>query len=261
MTRFNVHELAQQIVSALGAAAWTYLPPTDPTQSQHYAVIERCDGLCLCFLRYDSDKRMTISAEPLSVDTENGERTTYHYDIPKITVNPDRSVTAIAGDIRSRLLPDTESWYRVALHWQQTTLKQAANAKALMARLLTYPDASRSTFNHKVYGRNWDCEVRPGSSDSIDLVFRGLSPQSLFAVLDAFYQSMEDPMSKSADQDHMFPTGDDLPLFSGAPARAPVKTFAPRPAAKQPNLLDLRPSFGGGEPTYAPCMVEKEGAA
>lgn len=61
-------------------------------------------------------------------------------------------------------------------------------------------------------------------------------------------------MSKSTDQDHMFPTGEDLPLFSGAPVRAPARTFAPRLAAKQPNLLDLRPSFGAGEPTYAPVI-------
>jgi hypothetical protein len=59
----------------------------------------------------------------------------------------------------------------------------------------------------------------------------------------------------------MFPTGEDLPLFSGAPVRAPARTSAPRPAATQPNLLDLRPSFGGGEPTYVPvidCIKEDE---
>ena len=51
-------------------------------------------------------------------------------------------------------------------------------------------------------------------------------------------------------QDHMFPGGDDLPLFSEAPVKVSVRPFNPKPHAAQPSLLNLRPTFGGEEPTY-----------
>lgn len=40
---------------------------------------------------------------------------------------------------------------------------------------------------------------------------------------------------------HFFPSGDDLPLFSGAPAVAHDRPFVARPAALQNALFDLRP--------------------
>ena len=52
---------------------------------------------------------------------------------------------------------------------------------------------------------------------------------------------------------HMFPRGDDLPLFSGSvygPTQPPV--FVPEVTATQDSLLDLRPVLGSAEPTYQP---------
>lgn len=39
---------------------------------------------------------------------------------------------------------------------------------------------------------------------------------------------------------NFFPTGDDLPLFSGAPVAAACRPFVPAPVARQESLLDLR---------------------
>lgn len=52
-------------------------------------------------------------------------------------------------------------------------------------------------------------------------------------------------------QNHMFPDGEDLPLFSETPVKVADRPFTPKPTAAQPSLLDLRPTFGAKEPTYA----------
>ncbi len=63
----------------------------------------------------------------------------------------------------------------------------------------------------------------------------------------------EEAMPKAAlPQPHMFPTGDDLPLFSGAPPKATVKPFQPQAVATQLTAFDLCPTFGAAEPTYTP---------
>ena len=52
---------------------------------------------------------------------------------------------------------------------------------------------------------------------------------------------------------HMFPKGDDLPLFSGSvygPTTPPV--FETEEEARQESMLDLRPQMGKAEPTYQP---------
>ena len=57
---------------------------------------------------------------------------------------------------------------------------------------------------------------------------------------------------------HMFPRGDDLPLFSGSvygPTNPPV--FVPEVTATQDSLLDLRPVLGSAEPTYQPKHTEE----
>lgn len=53
-------------------------------------------------------------------------------------------------------------------------------------------------------------------------------------------------------QQTMFPAGDDLPIFSGAPMRVAAQHFDPQPESNQSALLDLRPTFGGVEPAYTP---------
>ena len=45
-------------------------------------------------------------------------------------------------------------------------------------------------------------------------------------------------------QPDLFPDGDDLPLFTGAPVRVEIKPFNPQPTSSQPALFDLRPQFG-----------------
>lgn len=58
---------------------------------------------------------------------------------------------------------------------------------------------------------------------------------------------------------HMFPRGDDLPLFSGSvygPSNPPV--FVPEVTATQDSLLDLRPVLGSAEPTYQPKLDTQE---
>jgi len=59
-------------------------------------------------------------------------------------------------------------------------------------------------------------------------------------------------------QPNFFPSGDDLPLFSGAPVRIEERPFNPQPAAEQPALLDLRPQFGVVEPQYQPSQEAQE---
>jgi hypothetical protein len=39
---------------------------------------------------------------------------------------------------------------------------------------------------------------------------------------------------------NFFPSGDDLPIFSGAPVAVAVRPFVPTPVARQESLLDLR---------------------
>lgn len=52
---------------------------------------------------------------------------------------------------------------------------------------------------------------------------------------------------------HIFPKGDDLPLFTGqayGPKDAPA--FQPTDTPHQESLLDLRPVLGQPEPSYTP---------
>ncbi len=64
---------------------------------------------------------------------------------------------------------------------------------------------------------------------------------------------MEEPMrSAPSPQQEMFPAGEDLPLFSGAPPKATVRPFQPQATATQLTAFDLRPTFGDTEPAYAP---------
>jgi len=54
-------------------------------------------------------------------------------------------------------------------------------------------------------------------------------------------------------QQSMFPHGDDLPLFSGAPVAGRKRHLRPEPnPATQPAMLDLCPVFGASEPDYTP---------
>ena len=246
----TLHDLAREIVDALSANAWTYQPPRNPDQS-HYAIIERCDGLRICLLRYESDKRITLRPEALEAPDENGNRMTYDYDLPKITVAATRTPASIAADIRSRLLPDAESWYRVALHWQQNAIATHARLAELRRQLLDFPDTRSSSFSRKLYGDGWTCEPRSGRSI---LTFE-LTPDLIVKVLTAYHQVIEEPMNdhtQPGQQQSMFPAGDDLPLFSGAPVAVVARRFDPKPEPDQPAMLDLRPAFGGAEPAYSP---------
>lgn len=46
------------------------------------------------------------------------------------------------------------------------------------------------------------------------------------------------------NQPTFFPSGDDLPLFTGQPVKADVRQFDPKLVAAQESFLDLRPVFG-----------------
>lgn len=252
----TLHDLAREIVDALSANAWTLQPPA--ADQVNAAIIERCDGLQLRLMRCDArgwadvaGARISIRTEPLVAPNERGDPMRYDYDRPTITVAATRTPASIAGDIRSRLLPDAESWYRVALHWQEDAVATHARLTELRRQLLAYPGVRSPDFSHRLYGDRWTCEPRVGSSV---LVFE-LSPDLIVKVLTAYHQLIEEPMSNhqpTDQQQSMFPAGDDLPIFSGAPVRAATRRFDPQPESNQSALLDLRPTFGDVEPAYTP---------
>lgn len=260
------HNLAHQIVEALGASAWVCAP----TDQETVAIIERCDGLRLRLTRCDArgwhdvdGKRIAIRPVALEAPDERGQPVRYDYAIPSITVSAQRSATSIAGDIRNRLMPEAESWFAAALLWQQRVIALHSALSKFRKCLLAFPNADRWQDSRKVYGRGWTCDL--SSVSSCDLAFDGISHDLAVALLGAYHQIIEEPMPdhQQTNQQAMFPAGDDLPVFSGSPVRVAARRFDPKPEPGQPSMFDLRPAFGGDEPAYTPRMAEadKGGAA
>lgn len=201
----TLHDLCSQIASILGDN-WTH----QPNEYDHYTELARTDGLQLIF-RLDH-KRISIRTDHVpGAPNESGNHTYYDYNCPSITVSAARTPASIASDIRSRLLPDAETWYVKAVEWQRTSLAQHALLANLRRQLQALPGAHRSEYSRNVYGPNWKCEPSAGTCT---LTF-DLPPELTVRVLAAYYELIATPDRKPAEmQQAMFPTGDDLPLFT-----------------------------------------------
>lgn len=233
----TLHGLCNEIASILGDN-WTH----QPSEYDHYTVLARTDGLQLsCHLDH---KRISIrTAHMPGAPSDNGSCTYYDYNCPSITVAASRTPASITSDIRSRLLPYAETWYAKAIEWRRTSLAQHALLANLRRQLQAFPGSRHSDFHSNVYGPNWKCEPRAGTCT---LTF-DLPPDLTVKILAAYYELIEDtmPNRKPADQQQtMFPTGNDLPLFTEQPVQAKDRPFAPKPVAAQDSFLDLRPVFG-----------------
>lgn len=245
----NLHALANELADIIGRSSWTVQPPRSEDQT-HYSILKRCDGLMLYLLRYDGDKRIKIGAEPLRYPDEFGNEQAYHWDAPSITVAATRTASSIASDIENRLIRDAESWFATALYSQQKSVKAYAALCEFRRQLAALPGAKVYEQNRAAFGNGWKVETRTGNSL---LVFE-LPGDLIVKVLTAYHQIIENPpMTDLNQQQSMFPKGDDLPLFSGAPVAVRERHFQPKPSsAAQPSMLDLRPVFGCDETSYKP---------
>lgn len=61
--------------------------------------------------------------------------------------------------------------------------------------------------------------------------------------------------TQKSGQTMMFGAGEDLPLFSGTPARAPAETFNPPEVNRQETLWDMRPQMKGSEVEAPPVHL------
>ena len=100
-----------------------------------------------------------------------------------------RAPGAIAGSIRSRLLPDAETWWQAAQQWREKTLARRTTIEAFQQQILAFPGANLGrTDGAKVYGPNWTCDPTERYSA---LEFRELKPDLAVTLLQTYYQHME----------------------------------------------------------------------
>jgi hypothetical protein len=244
----NLRQITEDIAAALGDG-WRF----DPGLYEHYCHLVHADGL-IFWVRIDPSKpgRLIIRCDTVSAADIYGNNVLYNtYEWhPQITVAASRTPASIAADIRTRLLPDALAWWAKAQKWQMQTNAQAAAVEGMRQRLLAFPGSHLGSDRRYVYGPGWSCETLTSTAT---LEFRSLTWDRSLSLLRTYIGLTEASMQKPDQppaQDHMFPAGDDLPLFSETPVKVAVRPFAPKPAAAQPSLLDLRPAFGAEEPTY-----------
>ena len=181
-TLTTVEYLCMQIALALGDD-WT----CQPGQAGWYANLVRADGLNL-WCRQDY-KRMSIRPEAVEALDEHGYKYCFHHEQPVITVAMNRAPGAIAGSIRSRLLPDAETWWQAAQQWREKTLARRTTIEAFQQKILAFPGANLGrTDGAKVYGPNWTCDPTERYSA---LEFRELKPDLAVTLLQTYYQHME----------------------------------------------------------------------
>lgn len=240
----DLHKTTTEIAYALGDG-WRF----DSGPYDHSCNLIESTGLTL-WVRFDSNKpgRLSIRCDSVQATDIYGHPWLYRSeDVPGITVSATRSPASIAADIRSRLLPAATRWHADAVAWKADMDSQYAAVEDMRIRLLAFPGAIPGSDRRQIYGLGWECE--PLTHDAV-LKFSRLSYDQALALLHAYIQIQEQSMSAPA-QDHMFPDGEDLPLFSETPVRVADRPFSPRPVAAQPSLLKLRLAFGAEEPTYA----------
>lgn len=249
----------QQIIKAVASAmgdCWRF----EPGRYDHFCHLVDGGGLTL-WARTDPSKpsRLIIRCDNVQALDTNGHTVHYAGDgVPSITVAASRNPASITADIRSRLLPAATAWYTEAMLWKKRTDGRAAVVASFRGQLLTLAGARSGHDQQKIYATGWECEP---FADRANITFRNLTHGQTLALLRAYTQITEQPMPdhpKHATQDHMFPSGDDLPLFSETPVKATARPFSPAPVAPQPSLLDLRPQFGGQEPQYQPTQETPE---
>lgn len=248
----NLRQTTEEIAAALGDG-WR----SESGQYDHFCRLVdggEGDGLTL-WVRTDPSKpgRLMFRCDTVEATDIYGHPAHYGYNYnagPSITAAASRNPASIAADIRTRLLPEARIWWAEAIAWKADADRKFAVVEGLRQQLLAFPGSHRGHDCRQVYGPGWECETL---TESATLEFRGLTHSQALALLHACMQLKEQDMQKHEDkptQDHMFPSGDDLPLFSETPVRVASRPFVPAPVAAQPSLIDLRPQFGGEEPSY-----------
>ena len=177
----TTHELAAAIAAALGPE-WTHEPNSETTFSK---LTRQPDGLAL-FLRGDHRDRLEIRADAVRCGADQyGNRTHYYVNAPSITVAMTRTPESIARDMRSRLLPDCETWYAAALRWRTEMDESAARKQLLRSRVLAFAGAKEHSFGStRIYGPGWECD--PQYDDTVLLTFRQLPAEVALALLRAY---------------------------------------------------------------------------
>jgi hypothetical protein len=174
--------LCRQIAPVLGDG-WT----AQPGDGDWYAYLVHADGLTL-HCRFYRD-RLTIAPDSVSAPDTLGRPALYFPDKPTVTLNPQRPPTALAGAIRSRLLPQALKWWDGAIAWRAKA--EAEHAARLHRRdaLLALPGAYASTHSAMiVHGPGWTCDP---TSYIVHLSFRDLPIDDALTLLDAYYAALQ----------------------------------------------------------------------
>lgn len=252
----DLRQITADVAVALGNG-WRF----EPGAHDHFCHLVQADGLTL-WVRVDPNKpgRLMVRCDTVEAIDIYGHPIHYGYNYnagPSITAAVTRPPAGIASDIRTRLLPEARVWWAEAIAWKEDADKKFAIVEGMRRRLLSLPDSHRGHDCRQIYGPGWECET---FTDSASLKLQRLTHNQALALLQAYMQLKEQDMQKpngKPAQDHMFPTGDDLPLFSETPVKVIDRPFAPQPVAAQPSLLDLRPTFGAEEPSYGISTEEQ----
>lgn len=178
----TIFTLCQQIAPALGNG-WS----ARPGAGDWCAHLVHAGGLTLvCSFHRD---RLTIAPDRVSAPDDLGRPALYFPNAPTVTLDPQRTTAALAGSIRSRLLPQAQKWWDGAVAWRSQA--EADHAARLQRRdaLLALPGACASTHNALVvHGPGWVCDA---TYAAVRLEFRNLPIEDALALLDAYHAAMQ----------------------------------------------------------------------
>ena len=136
----TMHELYQAIAEALGPD-WSSVPPTNQNRCSN---LIRANGMSL-FCEPHRGERLGIEVDPIESITKEGRiifRYSENRDRPSITVSATRDATAIARDIRSRLLPTATAWWEEGMKRKARAEQERTNKLQLQDRLFQFPGAT-----------------------------------------------------------------------------------------------------------------------
>ena len=134
-------------------------------------------------------------------------------DVPRISVAVNRTPAAIAADIRSRLQSDAEQWYTAGQQVMQEYARRAAVVEGFRQQLVKV--GFRIAPHNSGNIAHADNSVVEMDSRDVTLTLRSLPHADCLAVLQFLRMRREKLAAPSSStQIDMFPSGDDLPLFT-----------------------------------------------
>lgn len=181
----DLHTKADEITAALGRD-WSHTPgPED----NYCTIMTRRDGLTLHMSM--SPDRIYLSAFDTGCSVHRALTAIpllYPTGI-QISCKANRSASAIAADIRRRLLPDAEAWWAAT---QAYRLKQDLERQAIDAiaqQFLAFPDVridQQHTATPTLLGTGFQARVH--NERHVSLSFGALTPSAAISLLAAYYE-------------------------------------------------------------------------